>query len=86
MTTLLSYIKLSRLIEKQKTILDEKGFCGAVLMDLSKSFDTINYEGFEKSALKMLLNYLSNRWQRTKINKTLCSWVELMQGVTQGSV
>ena len=50
-----------RLIEKWKKILDEKGFCGAVLMDLSKSFDTINHElliakihtyGFEKSALK----------------------------------
>ena len=49
------------LIEKWKKILDEKGFCGAVLMDLSKAFDTINHElliakihtyGFEKSALK----------------------------------
>ena len=49
------------LIEKWKKILDEKGFCGAVLMNLSKSFDTINHElliakihtyGFEKSALK----------------------------------
>ena len=49
------------LIEKWKKILDEKGFCRAVLMDLSKSFDTINHElliakihtyGFEKSALK----------------------------------
>ena len=49
------------LIEKWKKILDEKRFCRAVLMDLSKSFDTINHElliakihtyGFEKSALK----------------------------------
>ena len=64
-------------------------------MDLSKAFDTINHElliaklhayGFEKSALKILLNYLSNKWQRTKINKTFSSWVELMQGVPQRSV
>ena len=64
-------------------------------MDLSKAIDTINHElliaklhayGFEKSALKLLLNYLSNRWQRTKINKKFSSWVELMQGVPQGSV
>ena len=70
------------LIEKWKKILDEKGFCGAKLMDLSKAFDTINHElliaklhayGFEKSALKLLLNYLSNRWQRTKINKKFSS-------------
>ena len=66
------------LTEKWKKILDEKGFCGAVLMDLSKAFYTKNHElliakvhafGFEKSALKLLLNYLSNRWQRTKINE-----------------
>ena len=64
-------------------------------MDLSKAFDTTNHEllisklhayGFEKSALKLLLNYLSNRWQHTKINKKFNSWVELMQGVPQGSV
>ena len=82
------------LTEKWKKILDKKGFCGAVLMDLSKIFDTINHElligklnayGFEKSALKLLLNYLSNRWQRTKINKKFSSWIELMQGVPQGS-
>ena len=80
------------LIEKWKKILDEKGFCGAVLMDLSKAFDTVNLElliaklhayGFEKSALKLLLNYLSNRWQRTKINKKFSSWIELMHGVPQ---
>ena len=65
------------LIEKWKKILDKKGFCQVVLMDLSKAFDTINHElliaklhtyGFEKGALRLLLNYLSNRWQCTKIN------------------
>ena len=54
------------LIEKWKKVLDEKGFCGAVLMDLSKVFDTINHELLV--ALKLFLNNLSNRWQRTKIN------------------
>ena len=46
-------------------------------MELYKAFDTINHElliaklhtyGFEKGALKLHLNYLSNRWQCTKIN------------------
>ena len=32
------------LIEHRKKTLDEKGFGGAVLMDLSKAFDTLNYE------------------------------------------
>ena len=53
-------------------------------MDLSKAFDTVNHElliaklhayGFEKSALKLLLNYLSKRWQSTKMNKKFSSWV-----------
>ena len=61
-------------------------------MDLSKAFGTTDHEllivklhayGFENSALKLLLHYLSNRWQRTKINKKFCSWVELMRGVPQ---
>ena len=35
---------LSSLIGRWKKILDEKGFGGAVLMDLSKAFDTLNHE------------------------------------------
>ena len=44
-------------------------------MDLSKAFDTINHElliaklhayGFEKSSLKLLLNYLSSRGNAQK--------------------
>ena len=29
---------------KAENILDKTGFCGAVLMDLSKAFDTVNHE------------------------------------------
>ena len=35
---------LSSLIEKWKIVLDSKGYGGAVLMDLSKAFDTINHD------------------------------------------
>ena len=47
------------------------------MMDLSKTFDTLNHElliakleayAFDKSTLAILLSYLNNRWQRTKIN------------------
>ena len=83
------------LIEKWREILDKKGYAGAILMDLSKAFDTINHKlliaklhayGFSKSALKLIKSYLSNRWQRTKINTSFSSWTELSQGVPQGSV
>ena len=29
---------------------------------------------------------MSNRWQRTKVNKSYSSWVELLIGVPQGSI
>ena len=49
--------------------LDNQGYAGAVIMDLSKAFDSINYElliaklhayGFTKSALKLVHSYLNN--------------------------
>ena len=64
-------------------------------MDLSKAFDTIKHDlllaklhayGFSKKALKLIQNYLSNRWHRTKINKDFSTWQELLQGVPQGPV
>ena len=86
---------LLSLIEKWKSILDRSGFAGAVLMDLSKAFDTINHEllvaklhayGFDKNSLRVIFSYLTDRWQHVKINTTLSSWTELFQGVPQGSV
>ena len=86
---------LLSLIKKWKNTLFNKGYTGAVLMDLSKAFDTINHElltaklhayGFSKQALKALFCYVSDRWQRTKINKSFSSWSALLQGVPQGLV
>ena len=51
------------LIEKWKIVLDSKGYGGAVLIDLSKAFDTINHDlliakldayGFSKEPLKLI--------------------------------
>ena len=87
---------LTAMIERLKQCLDGNGgIYGAVLMDLSKAFDTINHElliaklnayGFDDSALHIVLSYLSDRWQRTKINSSFSNWEELLCGVPQGSV
>ena len=87
---------LVAMVERWKECLDrDGGFAGAILMDLSKAFDTINHElliakldayGFEDSALHIVQSYLSDRWQRTKINTSFSSWEELLCGVPQGSV
>ena len=64
-------------------------------MDLSEAFDALNHElliaklsayGFNNESLKLIRSYLTNRWQRTKINKSFSRWTELLQGVPQGSV
>ena len=88
------YISLS-LTERWKKILADKGFGWAVLMDLSKSFDTSNYDllivklsaqSFNNESVKLIQSYLTNRWQRTKINKGFGKWTELLQGIPQGSI
>ena len=68
---------LISLIERWRKSLDNKGYEGAVLMDLSKAFDTLNHDlliaklhayGFDIKTLKLLHSYLTIRWQRTKVN------------------
>ena len=86
---------LLRLVENCRSSLDMKGFAGAILMDLSKAFDCLNYNlliakleayGFSRSALKLVYNYLSNRKQRVKVNGKFSSWQESVKGAPQGSV
>ena len=83
------------LLEKWRISLDRSGFGGAILMDLSKAFDSLNHElliaklsayGFSHDSLNLIYSYLQNRWQRTKINNTFSSWVEILLGVPQGSI
>ena len=64
-------------------------------MDFSKAFDTLNHKrliaklhvySFNRDLLKLIPDFLSNKWQRTKIIASFSSWAELTQGVPQGSV
>ena len=66
---------LLKLIENWKKVRNNKGFSAAILMDLSKAFDTINHDlliaklhayGLRGNSLNLIKNYLSNRYQRTK--------------------
>ena len=83
------------LIERWKKQLDNNGYAGAILMDLSKAFDTINHDlliaklhayGFSSEALQIVCSYLSNRFQRVKINQTFSAWNKLIHCVPHGSV
>ena len=64
-------------------------------MDLSKAFDTINHDllivkvhvyGFSKESPKLIKSYLTNRWQRTKLNTGFSKGTEIHFGLPQGSV
>ena len=83
------------MIEKWKRSMDHKACCGAVLTDLSKAFDCLDHNlliaklnayGVEIDALKLLQSYLSNRFQRVKVNSCYSSWTEILNGVPQGSI
>ena len=83
------------MIERSKMSLDKRGFATGVLMDLSKAFDSINPQlliaklhayGFTKNALQLILDYLTDRWHRTKINSSFSTWAEIFSGVSQRSV
>ena len=71
---------LLSLTERWKIILDEKRCGRAVLMDLSKVFDTLNHElliaklgvyGFKNESLNSIQSYLTNGWQKTKIDRVI---------------
>ena len=46
----------------------------------------LNARGFCMADLSLAQNYLSNRKQRTKINREFSSWEEILFGVTQGFI
>ena len=65
---------------------DNGGAFGALLTDLSKTFDCVSHEllivkldayGFDKWSLVLIYNYLSNRKQRVKINDSSSSWSDM---------
>ena len=64
-----------------------------ILMDLSKAYDCISHEllvaelecyGLDELSLMLILDYLSNRKQRTKIASSFSYWFDISCGVPQG--
>ena len=62
-------------------------------MDLSKTFDTIDHDlsiaklyAYRFSSYELLISYMMDCWQRSKINKLLSSWSAFLLEVLQGLV
>ena len=68
---------------------------GALLRDLSKAFDCLNHDllvakldayGFSLPVSRLIHDYLLNRKQRTSINNSYSTWMEIVFGISQGSI
>ena len=71
------------MIEKFKKSLDQGGEYAALLTDLSKAFDCLPHDliiaklhayGFDKASLRLMHSYLTDRYQRVKINNSYSLW------------
>ena len=83
------------MIEKFKKSLDQGGEYAALLTDLSKAFDCLPHDliiaklhayGFDKISLRLMHSYLTDRYQRVKINNSYSLWSLIKHGVPQGSI
>ena len=82
-------------MKRGKKSFDNGKAFGALLTDLSKTFNCLDHElliaklnayGFSLTALKLIHDYLSNRKERTKINSPYNDWHDIILGVSQGSI
>ena len=83
------------MLQKWKRALDKGEYVSALFTNLSKGFDTINYDlliaklkayGFYKEALKLMKSYLKNRKRKVQINNKFSSERDVIAGVPQGSI
>ena len=84
-----------KLLHSWQRELDSGSFVGRILIDLSKAYDCISHKlliaklecyGLDEFNLKLILNYLGHRKQRTKIGSSFSSWFDTYIGVPQGSI
>ena len=83
------------MVEKLRKHLDKCEKSGILLTDLSKAFDCLWHDlfvatrhayGFDNWSLKLIHSYLSDRFQRVRINSSFSSWMKIIFGVPQGSI
>ena len=81
--------------EKIRSDIDNNKMVAAAFLDLSKAFDSISHEilleklenlGFDQIAISLIGSYLSNRTQKVVIQNTSSDWIDIYQGVPQGTI
>ena len=85
---------LSSFIENDLIFQNQSGF-KPVFLDISKAFDNVWYQGvilklkqngISENLLKIIEDFLSNRYQRVVLNGQSSGWAEVNFGVPQGSI
>ena len=75
--------------------MDQQKTPGHIYIDLSKAFDTLNFDillsklryyGLSEIPLKLITNYLTNRNQYVKFESCISNLVPISTGVPQGSI
>ena len=86
---------LIAMIKKARKILDKGGTFGALLTDLLKAFDCMTHDFFtaklyalnvDVNALNLVFHYLTGKKQRVKVNSSFSSYLDIFQGLPQGSI
>ena len=86
---------LFKLLQAWQKELDNSGFIGTILMDLSKAYDCLPHDlliaklgayGLDRSSLRLLMDDLNSRKQRTKVGSSYSKWSEIKHGIPQGSM
>ena len=86
---------LLKTMEMWKEHLNKGNKIGAIFMDLSKAFDTLDHNlllakleayGFDLNSLNFIKDYLTNRLQRCKTGSSFSNWGRIKTGVPQGSI
>ena len=88
-------LSLLSLVETWKCANDQNKVFGAVLIDLSKAFDCMSHDlliaklyayGLNSNATNVIIDYLKNRKQRTRVGTKYSDWCGIDTGVPQGSI
>ena len=83
------------MIEQWKHALYKGKKVGAIFMDLSKAFDTLNHNSllaklnayvFFFNAIRFVQSYLLERFLRIDMNNHCREWCKLVLGLLQGSI
>ena len=81
--------------EKIRKEIDNNHFVVAAFLDLSKAFDSMSHEillkklkklHFDPNAFSLIQSFLTGRTQRVVLSTSESDWINLYQGVPQGTV